>query len=168
MIGLFVIIFVILKINFILKLTYFLNQIAHTQARMKKQRIPAPPTVIALSVVIPVAPPASSARISISALASLSIFSASTMIQNYIRFFGLKVLILNFFAVNSIYRTFGDKCLLTKIHMRICIFFDFGMVLQIQISCEILRNETVGRGSHIRSLVTVFQMIPRGKKYQPM
>ena len=111
------------KINFILKLTYFLNQIAHTQARMKKQRIPAPPTVLALSVVIPVAPPASSARISISALASLSIFSASTMIQNYIRFVGLKVLILNFFAVNSIYRTFGDKCLLTKIHMRICLLF---------------------------------------------
>ena len=100
MIGLFVNIFVILvkSVSF-LKLTYFLNQIAHTQAKMKKQRIPAPPTVIALSVVIPVAPPASSARISISALASLSIFIASTMIQNYIRFLGLKILILNFFAV---------------------------------------------------------------------
>jgi hypothetical protein len=66
---------------------------------MKKQRIPAPPTVIALSVVIPVAPPASSARISISALASLSIFSASAMIQINIRFVGLRILILNFFAV---------------------------------------------------------------------
>ena len=76
---------------------------------IQKQRIPAPPTVIAVSVVIPVAPPASSARISISALASLSIFSASTMIQNYIRFLGLKVLILNFFAVILFYRTFGAK-----------------------------------------------------------
>ena len=103
-------------------LTYFLNAIAHTQARIKKHKIPAPPTVIAVSVVIPVAPPASSAKISISALASLSIFSASTMIQNYIRFLGLKVLILNFFAVILFYRTFGAKCLLTKIHMRICIF----------------------------------------------
>ena len=81
LIGLFVNIFVILvkSISF-LKLTYFLNQIAHTQAKMKKQRIPAPPTVIALSVVIPEAPPASSAKISISELASLSIFSASAMI----------------------------------------------------------------------------------------
>ena len=99
MIGLFVIILLFLKINFILILTYFLNAIAHTQARITKKGIPAPPTVLAVSVVIPVAPPASSARISISALASLSIFSASTMIQNYIRFLGLKVLILNFFVV---------------------------------------------------------------------
>jgi hypothetical protein len=40
------------------------------------------------------------------------------------------------------------------------------MVLQIQISCEMLRNETIGHGSHIRSLVPVFQMVPRGEKYQ--
>ena len=109
MIGLFVIILLFLKVNFILILTYFLNAIAHTQARIKKHKIPAPPTVIAVSVVIPVAPPASSAKISISALASLSIFSASAMIQNYIRFLGLKVLILNFFAVILFYRTFGAK-----------------------------------------------------------
>jgi hypothetical protein len=85
------------------------------QARIKKQKIPAPPTVIAVSVVIPVAPPASSSKIFISALASLSIFSASKIIQNYIRSIGFEVLILNFFLVILFYKTFGAKyCHLMK------------------------------------------------------
>jgi hypothetical protein len=42
----------------------------------------------------------------------------------------------------------------------------FRMVLQIQISCEMLRDETIGHRSHIRSLVPVFRLFPRGEKYQ--
>jgi hypothetical protein len=50
------------------------------QARIKKQKTKAPPAEIAVSTDIPLAPPASSSRIFISAAASFSIFSAS---KNY-------------------------------------------------------------------------------------